>query len=162
MTLLKAAVAALFMTAILSPPCYADQKSDAVKALQKAYPKLKWQADSAVIVDINADGIKDVAVLGYAGKTAAVGICLGSKTKLDQAKILEFSRGGQEQRGMCGKTAKLLVEKQSEAPKEAVEEFPEGYRICRKCFEIAVDDGLCDPIHIYWNHKTKELDWWRA
>ncbi len=66
------------------------------------------------------------------------------------------------QRGICGKTAKLLVEKQSKAPKDALEEFPEGYRICQKCFEIAVDDGLCDPIHIYWNHKTKELDWWRA
>ncbi len=162
MNLLKAAIAALFMIVILSPPCNADQKSDAVKALQKAYPKFKWQTDSAIIVDINADGFKDVAVLGYAEKTAAVGICLGSKTKLNQTRILEFSRGGQEQRGMCGKTAKLLVEKQSEAPKEAIEEFPEGYRICKKCFEIAVDDGLCDPIHIYWNLKTRELDWWRA
>jgi hypothetical protein len=162
MKLIYAAVAALFMMATLSPPCYADQKSDAVKALPKAYPKFKWQSDNIVTLDINADGFKDIVVLGYAEKTAAVGVILGSSKNAKQTKILEFARGGQEQRGMCGKTAKLLIEKQSEAPQEAVDEFPEGYRICKNCYEIAVDDGICDPIHIYWNHKTKELDWWRA
>ena len=155
-------VAALFMIATLLPPCFADQKSEAVKALQKTYPKYKWQSNSIVYLDINADGFKDVAVLGYADKSAAVGVFFGSSAKSNQTKILEFARGGQEQRGMCSKTAKLLVEKQSNHPKEATEEFPEGYRICKRCFEIAVDDGLCDPIHIYWNHKTKALDWWRA
>ena len=162
MNLLSAVVATLFIMATFIPPCFADQKSGAVSTLQKAHPKIKWQPSSVVIIDINADGVKDVVVLGYAEKTAAVGIVLGSTKKSNQIKILEFARDGQVQRGICGKTAKLLVEKQSEAPKEALEDFPEGYRICKKCFEIAVDDGLCDPIHIYWNHKTKELDWWRA
>jgi hypothetical protein len=21
--------------------------------------------------------------------------------------------------------------------------------------------GECDPIHIYWNHNTRRLEWWR-
>lgn len=147
---------------LLSNPCYPDQKADAIKTLQKVYAKFKWQSDTVVTLDINADGRQDMAVLGYSEKTAAVGVILGSTTNSKHTKILEFSRGRDEQRGICGKTAKLLIEKQSKAPKEALEELPEGYHICTRCYEIAVDDGLCDPIHIYWNHKTKELDWWRA
>ena len=114
------------------------------------------------MIDINADGFNDIAALGYTDNKAAVGIVLGSPSKSLNTKILDFDRGRHTQRGMCGKTAKLLVEKQSEAPKEALGIIPEGYRICDKCFEIAVDDGLCDPIHIYWNYKANELGWWRA
>ncbi len=91
MNLLYAGVAALFIMATLSSPCFADQKSDALSALQKAHPKIKWQPSSVVVMDINADGVKDVAVLGYAEKSAAVGVVLGGSTKTNQIKILEFA-----------------------------------------------------------------------
>jgi hypothetical protein len=142
--------------------CQANQITDAIKALQKAYPNFNWQKNTAVVVDINADGINDVAVLGYTDDKAAVGVVLGGPSKSFHTKILDFNRGRDIQRGMCGKTAKLIVDKTSETPKEALGEFPEGYRICDKCFEISVDDGLCDPMTIFWNYKTNELGWWRA
>jgi hypothetical protein len=147
---------------ITAHACQADQITDALKALQKAYPKFNWQKDTAVVVDINTDGINDVAVLGYTDDKAAVGVVSGKLSKSFNTKILDFNRGRDTQRGMCGKTAKLIVEKTSETPKDALEEFPEGYRICDKCFEISVEDGLCDPMTIYWNYKTNELGWWRA
>lgn len=142
--------------------CQADSITVAIKALQKAYPKFSWQKDTAVVVVINADGINDIAVLGYAEDKAAVGVVSGVPSKSFNTKIVDFNRGRDTQRSMCGKTAKLIVEKTSETTKEALEEFPDGYRICDKCFEISVEDGLCDPMTIYWNYKTKELGWWRV
>ena len=156
----------VFITIILMvfsyQACQADQITDAIKSLQKAYPKFIWQKDTAVVVDINADGINDIAVLGYSADKAAVGIVSGAPLTSFKTKILDFNRGRDTQRGMCGKTAKLIIEKTSEAPKEALGEYPEGYRICNNCYEISVEDGLCDPMTIYWNYKTNELDWWRA
>ena len=162
MKTLKIVIITITLTILIYQFCQADKVGDAIKSLQKTYPKFNWQVDTAVIIDINADGLKDIAVFGYTDDKAAVGIVSGAPSKSFNTKILDFNRGRDTQRGMCGKTAKLLVEKTSEAPKEAFELFPEGYRICDECFEIAVDDGLCDPMHIYWNYKTNELDWWRA
>ena len=162
MKLLKMTIITITITIFTYQLCQAGQVTDAVKSLQKAYPSFTWQKKSAIYIDINADGVNDIAVLGDTEDKAAVGIVSGAPSKAFNTKILDFNRGRDTQRGMCGKTAKLLVEKQSEAPKEALEEFPEGYRICDKCFEIAVDDGLCDPMHIYWNYNTNEFGWWRA
>ena len=152
----------VFIFALSAQVCLADPITDAIKTLQKAYPRFNWQKDTAVVVDINADGVNDIAVLGYTDDKAAVGVVSGKITKSFSTKILDFNRGRDTQRGMCGKTAKLIVEKTSEAPKEALEEFPDGYRVCEKCVEISVEDGLCDPMTIYWNYKTNELGWWRA
>ncbi len=156
-------VALVFIFSILTYHlCQADPVTDAIKSLQKAYPKFVWQKDTAVVIDINADGVNDIAVLGYADDKAAVGVVSGAPSKSFHTKIIDFNRGRDTQRGMCGKTAKLIIEKTAEAPKEASGEYPEGYRICDTCYEISVEDGLCDPITIYWNYKTNELDWWRA
>lgn len=162
MKLLKVVVIIFIVTFFTYRVCQADQVAGAIKSLQQAYPNFMWQKDTAVVIDINADGVNDIAVLGYTDDKAAVGIVSGSPSKSFNTKILDFNRGRDTQRGMCGKTAKLIVEKTSETPKEALEVFPEGYRICDKCFEVAVEDGLCDPITIYWNYKTNELGWWRV
>jgi hypothetical protein len=151
----------LLCTFSISRPCCAVVIVDDVSALQKAYPKFHWQAQTAVSIDIDADSFMDVAVLGVAKDSAAVGISLGSSSKSSRTRLFEFTRGCNSKCVMCADTASLIVEKQTEAPKEVLEELPQGYRICRKCFEITFDDSLCDPIHIYWNHKTKDLDWWR-
>jgi hypothetical protein len=151
----------LFLTIVANNPCHANRITDAVNALQKAYPKFHWQPQTAVEIDIDADGIRDTAVLGVAEKAAAVGIFLGSSSKSSRTRLFEFTRGCSSKCVMCDDTARLMVEKQSGAPKDVLEELPQGYRICRNCFEITVDDSLCDPIHIYWNHKKKDLDWWR-
>ena len=38
----------------------------------------------------------------------------------------------------------------------------ECYRICARCFELWVTDGRCDPLVVYWNHKSNTLDGWRT
>jgi hypothetical protein len=162
MRLFRIITLAFILSFLTYQVCQANQVSDAIKSLKKAYPSFNWQKKSAVVIDINGDGVKDIAVLGYTRDKAAVGIVSGGSSKSFHTKILDFSRGHDYQRGICGRTAKLIVEKTSETPKEALGKYPEGYRICDKCFEISVEDDLCDPITIYWNYKKNELDWWRT
>ena len=136
--------------------------TDTTIILKKAFPAFDWQKDSVISIDINADGITDWAALGYTEKIAAVGVVLGVKSGKPKATFMDFSRGGNYQRGMCGRKAKLVSSKQTEEVEQALEEMPEGYKICPRCFEIKVEDnGGCDYIYIYWNHKAKDLDWWR-
>ena len=60
---LKIVVLAALISIISTPVCQAASVTDAINALQKAYPKFDWQKDTAVVVDINTDGIDDIAVL---------------------------------------------------------------------------------------------------
>ena len=137
--------------------------SEAAVALAKAFPQFKWQTDTAITIDIGADGLMDTAVLGYTEKTAAVGIVFHQSPKGMKPQFVDFMRGRDSQSGICGQTAKLTVNKHSTAPKEALGDFPEGYRICHNCFEVVVTSNVeCDPMTIYWNRKRRQLDWWRA
>lgn len=120
---IKVVVLVYLFSIIAAHVCQADPITDAIKELQKAYPKFSWQKDTAVVVDINADGINDIAVLGHSGDKAAVGFVSGSPSKSLNTKILDFNRGRDTQRGMCSKTAKLIVEKTFESPKRPWRNF---------------------------------------
>jgi hypothetical protein len=139
----------------------ADREA-ATRALSQAYARFDWQAATAVSVDMNADGFHDVALLGYAAQSAAVGVVLGGEQVTSRTLLLEFSRGSQYQLGICGETAELIVQPTSSEVIEWLGESPPGYRICDDCVEIVVaDDAGCDPLVIYWNHEADTLDWWR-
>lgn len=44
---------------------------------------------------------------------------------------------------------------------EAFGENPEGFRQSKTCKGLRLTDGECDSMHIFWNHETKHIDWWR-
>jgi hypothetical protein len=150
------------MALILSGLCYANPLTDAVNALKRAFPKYDWQPQTAILIDINGDGFKDVAMLGTSEIFAAVGVSFGHSNGHTKTKCFNISRGCGSKCVMCSDNAALRIEKQSDALLAELGKFPQGYRIGNSCFEIVLDDGVCDPIHIYWNHKAKELDWWRG
>src|SRR4051794_22518110 len=66
----------------------------ALKTLRAQIPKYQWQADTAIAVDINADGVEDVAVLGYTKDAAAVGVVLGGTNNgKPVVSYMDFERG---------------------------------------------------------------------
>ena len=143
----------------------ASAVTQAVAVLKSQFPKFDWQANTAIFVDIDADGIDDIAILGYTKDTAAVGVVFGQKGKsIPVAKYMDFMRGdSSSERAMNGSNGTLKALKQDETPKEALGDLPEGYQICDRCYEVeVVGDEDSDPIFIYWDTVAKSLNWWRA
>ena len=70
-----------------------------------------WQKDTAVVIDINADGVADIAVLGYTDDKAAVGIVSGSPSKSFKTKILDFNREATLSEACAEKLRNLLLKK---------------------------------------------------
>ena len=163
---LAVAIAAFGMSAAQGAPVHSNKErfAEAVSVLRAQIPKFDWQASTAISVDINADGIEDVAVLGYTEKTAAVGVVLGQKgAGKPNALYIDFMRGDPSvERSMNGRNGTLKAWKQDETPKAALSELPKGYQICDRCYQVeVVGDEDSDPITIYWNTVIQALDWWR-
>lgn len=139
--------------------------ANAVSVLQAKYPKFEWQVKSAITIDINADGINDVAVLGYTNDTAAVGVVLGSRRAAKPVtSYMDFMRGDPSvERSMSGRNGTLKAVRQAATLQEALDSQAEGYRACARCYEVEVvgDEGS-DQIFIYWDTVSNSLNWWRV
>lgn len=152
------------VVAVATPP--PKQEIDAALAtLKQQFPKFDWQADTAVLIDINADGVEDVAALGYTKDTAAVGVVLGNRGKgVHIATYQDFLRCGPNgQPAIYGCKGSLTVTKEGDRLKKHPGKKPEGYVGCDKCYEIDVvgDEGGA-PVVIYWDTVRKGLNWWQA
>lgn len=142
----------------------ASDAAAAVKVLKQRFPKFDWQPKTAISVDIDADGLEDVAVLGYTQDTAAVGVVFGRKSGGETlAKYMDFMRcDDSSQRAMNGCTGTLKASKQDAGIQEELGQLPEGYKVCDRCYEIqVVGDEDTDPIFVYWDAVAKNLNWWR-
>lgn len=81
-------------------------------------------------------------------------------TKASQA--LEFWLGNSgAQESLCGTAATLEIEDMDYDLIEAFGENPEGFRQSKTCKGLSLTDDECDSMHIFWNHETKHIDWWR-
>jgi hypothetical protein len=160
-----AIVFCIFSEAVVAAPISKQETEAAVAALMQQFPKFDWQADTAVLVDINADGIDDIAVLGYTKYTAAVGVVLGRIGMGNRvAKYLDFLHCGPDGvPAIYGCKGTLKVTKQSDVSKMPSQKMPEGYVTCDKCYVIEVVGNMGGaPIVIYWDTVTKDLNWWQA
>jgi hypothetical protein len=141
-----------------------DGEDIALPELEKRFPNFKWDYMTAVQADLDGDGEFDFAMLGYTKDKAALGVIMGKKIdgKLI-VKIIEFGTDTQSERSIGGRIGKLSVYPDDMSPTDATGQQPQGYKICDDCFQIKVQgDGDMDPLWIYWNHVTNDLDWWRA
>jgi hypothetical protein len=145
-----------------SPPASAPQASAAVASREALEPVALdvGKAQPAVIeADIDCDGIEDTARMEYVEDRVRVTVTLAA-TKTSQS--LEFGLGdSMAQESLCGTEATLEIEDMDYDLIEIFGENPEGFRESKTCKGLRLMGGECDSMHIFWNHDTQHIDWWR-
>lgn len=126
------------------------------QALRAARPDVTW-ADAAATGDFDGDGVADEAYVGKLPDKVAVGVVLSS-AKAPQ--ILVFAVDDQAHAAVCDDDVTLTAELLDYDPGQ-VQGGLEGFKLCGTCKGLKLDDGECDPIHLYWNTVQRRLGWWR-
>ena len=109
--------------------------------------------------DINCDGNKDSARIAQVNDKVVLTVVLHDGTIANE---LSFGVGDpMRQDALCGMSAHLNSEQMTEDLSVILEQNPEGYRPSSACIGLNISGGECDSIHIFWNHVTNELNWWR-
>jgi len=117
----------------------------------------------AITADIDCDGKQDVAKITYQKSKLVLSVHLGASGK-EQSLIFGLG-SGDEQDSFCSTTI-FLSKEAPESHKEdsdtsESETLLEGHIIQKDCVNLKLSDEMCDSIHVYWNHTTNQLDWWR-
>ena len=107
--------------------------------------------------DIDCDGRPDQAVLGRRDGKVFVGVVVSSKSR---PEILGFAVGASIHDAICAEPAALQVESLNYTPKKSAGRI-EGFRRSTRCEGLRLAAAQCESIHVFWNHKIDELDWWR-
>lgn len=126
------------------------------KKLLDMVPGVQWDA-SVLTLDCDCDGRGDHAYLGRFKGHVIVGFASANGSTVD---FLEFSVDAGVQKAICREPAKLEVESLDYDPTKAVGKL-DGFVRSKTCKGLRLSGGECDAIHIFWNRKTKSLDWWR-
>jgi hypothetical protein len=129
-------------------------------ALTISANEIDWDSDSKKLTDIDCDGIPDEVIVGYSDTTFQLKVTPSSS---NVPLKLEFALGNSfNQAALCGTTVFIKTyQTNSESIKEEFGEVFEGYQSAAGCFDINLSGGDCDSINVFWNHKTKGLNWWR-
>jgi hypothetical protein len=118
---------------------------------------IRWETWSVLRGDFDGDGRVDQALLGRGPKRVFVGVVYSSGGKPD---ILEFAISSGQQAAICSEPAKLEVESLDYDPSDTVGKL-EGFERSRTAKGLRLSGGECDDVHLFWNHITKHLGWWR-
>jgi hypothetical protein len=149
-------LAVMFATALQTRPPSASSGT-ALERLSAARPKVRWDAKSGLRADFDCDRRQDQAFLGRNAGRVYVGVVRAAAQK---PEILDFAVDASIQEAICGEPAKLVVESLDYDPTEAVGSI-DGFQRSRRCRGLELSGGQCDSLHLFWNHASKSLDWWR-
>ena len=153
-----ARIPTLILLAVLSPVLIGNARADSLEDIKSAYPQYEWSNTRTVTLDFDRDGKPDFAAFGLGKKQAALAIRFGSGRS--SLEVFPISAG--KQFAICGiEEASISFEKQSAGYFEESGEIPDGYQVCEKCYQIVVSGGRCDPLHFFWNKKSRTTNWWR-
>jgi hypothetical protein len=126
----------------------------ALRALSKTAPRVQWDKASMIVGDITCDGRPDTVFFGHSEGRISVGLFRASTGK---AQVLQFRVGAAFQDAICREPAHLGLESLNYEMDSPVE----GFQKSDRCKGLILDDDACDPLHFFWNHTTRELNWWR-
>ena len=129
----------------------------ALGRLYDARPNVRWDSKSGLRADFDCDGRPDQAFLGRNAGRVYVGLI---RAAAQRPEILDFAVGASIQEEICGEPAELVIESLDYDPEEAVGGI-DGFRRSRRCKGLQLRGGECDSIHLFWNHESRSLDWWR-
>jgi len=153
-------LAIVFTTALQSLWASSSPRT-ALERLSEARPNVRWDAKSGLRADFDCDGRPDQAFLGRNAGRVYVGVVRAAAQK---PEILDFAVDASIQEAICGEPAELVVESLDYDPMEAVgsiDRFQRSRRCRCRCRGLELSGGECDSIHLFWNHASNRLDWWR-
>ena len=131
----------------------------AADSIAAADPSVRWDRDTLVAGDFNADGRPDFTIVGYKGEVLVLAIRASSAK--DRAYRNDFQNFGIDpsiQAALCEAPAKLSVGEQFCRP---MDEPLSGCRESKIARSLILSGGDCDSIHLFWNHQTHRMEWWR-
>ena len=112
------------------------------EALRHSEPAgLRWNHSQRL--DINCDGKSDEVFTASDESRFYVAAVLGPITAKSRSSVVAFRLSGDSQDSFCGDFESLT---------------PEDHEKCKGLRLVA---GECDSFHLYWDHDSNALDWWR-
>lgn len=121
--------------------------------------EIKWDESSTIEADINCDGTPDIAKLGYFDNHVRLSV---TPSPNGPSQFIDFGLGMPGyQDALCGKDPVLSAEAIEHDLTEEIGENPQGYKPSKTCKGLNISAGECDSMHIYWNHETNHINWWR-
>lgn len=133
----------------------ASPAKDAVHALQRSHPEIKWITDSVTLADVNCDGKPDTILLGSHRDLVAVGIVWGQGS--EQTQVLTFALQTGSQDSFCARPTQIKISEQDCNTGEY--SLPD----CRpnpSCHDFSIIDHECDSFNFYWDSDHKRFAWW--
>lgn len=138
-------------------PSICSAADNFVAKLARVHSEIKWDKSSLISADFNGDKITDSAVLGYKHDQVVIAISMGHM-KNGKAQLLPFSIGAGIQAAICALPATLGTEPLActadDSPLPGCKEFAGAQG-------LFLSGGECDSVHLYWNHRSKRMEWWR-
>jgi len=118
-----------------------------------------FASESLVNGDIDCDGKNDIAKTVHTKNKVKVIVELGNGKNSNE---LIFGLGKSlYQDHLCGNKGSLNSETLEKDLSMMLGKNPEGYKPSSSCIGLRLSGGECDSFHIFWNHKTNQLNWWR-
>lgn len=110
-------------------------------------------------VDMDGDGHDEELTLLQ--RPHEVAVTIRSASLHGGRQTLSFGVDPRRQDAVCGLPVTLEVTESGCGTETAGEEPLEGCRASPRSRDVALVDGRCDSIHMYWNHDAGEVWWWR-
>ena len=116
------------------------------------------ETSTSVKADVRGGGVDDTVALVQDTHKFSVSVHLAGKH--GKVQVLTFGFG-QSQNALCDPPAVLTVVPLSCS-------FQDATSVLSGCVEskgaqglVLTGSGECDPINLYWDHRTNRLAWWR-
>jgi len=139
-----------------APPAAAKH---AFARLIAADPTVRWVSDSALVADIDCDGVADTVALGR--KRAEVHV--GFASSVDPVpQILVFVVGRNVKDAVCSARAAISIESLDWEPADRGLQRLEGFQRSPTCKGVGLGDGDCRSVHIFWSRSTKHVEWFQG
>lgn len=150
----------LFVLAVFWLPAFGNP-TDALKTLTQIAPGTKWDAKSAIEVDLDCDNKKDYVFLsqvdGQADGKVTIGMVMGKQPNKAYFSKITMTN---DKKAACAGPASIPAESLDYEPKFTTGKSVEGFKRSQ-CQSFRLESDKCEPYHFYWNTLHDRPAWWR-
>lgn len=112
-----------------------------------------------VLADLDGDGTAER--VGVEKRQNELVITFSGGSLAQKPQTLSFGIDSSRQDAVCGLPVDLEVSQADCVPDALGSEPLEGCAATPRSQDVALSDGMCDSIHMYWNKEKNAVWWWR-